>query len=231
MVREARRSFRLNSLSLEELNFMLAQLGDRLDELEGRRGTPKFRSNVDMGLNRVTQMQSGSSATDGATVIQIDTVSTDLDTLGAATGGVQNLSASTTPGANRLVMSPTTSQYIDKEWLSTDLLKYYFESAEQTITSAGALTLAHGLGVLPKLIQVFIKCQTAEYNYSVGDQIPAPVFNSDGTMLGVSVVFDSTNLNIRFGNNAQNWNIPNKSTGALSAINNANWKAIFRAWA
>ena len=42
MVREARRSFRLNSLSLEELNFMLAQLGDRLDELEGRRGTPKF---------------------------------------------------------------------------------------------------------------------------------------------------------------------------------------------
>ena len=58
MVREARRSFRLNSLSLEELNFMLAQLGDRLDELEGRRGTPKFRSSVDMGLNRVTQMQS-----------------------------------------------------------------------------------------------------------------------------------------------------------------------------
>ena len=120
MVREARRSFRLNSLSLEELNFMLAQLGDRLDELEGRRGTPKFRSSVDMGLNRVTQMQSGSLATDGATVVQVDNVVASVDNLGAATGGVQNLSASATPGANRLVMSPTSSQYLDKGWIPAE---------------------------------------------------------------------------------------------------------------
>ena len=157
MVREARRSFRLNSLSLEELNFMLAQLGDRLDELEGRRGTPKFRSNVDMGLNRVTQMQSGSLATDGATVVQVDNVEASLDNLGAATGGVQNLSASATPGSNRLVMSPASSQYIDKEWLPADLGERtlvwdkLITGAVTSVTTGGEVTLdgnAHGGYVL-----------------------------------------------------------------------------------
>lgn len=153
MVREARRSFRLNSLSLEELNFMLGQLGDRLDELEGRRGTPKFKSNVDMGLNRVTQMRSGSVATDGATVVQIDGVEAVLDNLGIATGGVQNLSASATPGANRLVMSPAASQYIDKNWLPADLgartlvWDKLIGAAVTSVTTDGEVTLdgnAHG---------------------------------------------------------------------------------------
>ncbi|MDI6741616.1 MAG: hypothetical protein QMD11_02660, partial [Smithella sp.] len=153
MVREARRSFRLNSLSLEELNFMLAQLGDRLDELEGRRGTPKFRSNVDMGLNRVTQMQSGSLATDGATVVQVDLVNSSLDNLGAVTGGVRNLSASAVPAANRLVMSSPASQYIDKDWLSADLgsrtlvWDKLVDAAVTSVTTNGEVTLdgnAHG---------------------------------------------------------------------------------------
>ena len=231
MVREARRSFRLNSLSLEELNFMLAQLGDRLDELEGRRGTPKFRSNVDMGLNRVTQMQSGSLATDGATVVQVDNVEASLDNLGAATGGVQNLSASATPGANRLVMSPAASQYIDKGWLSTDLLRYYFESAEQTITSAGSLTLAHGLGVEPKLVSVILVCQTAEFGYSVGDKVFVPWQESYTLNSGVSIVGDATNLNIRYGSYVNVFIVVHKTTGAATGITVANWKAIFRAWA
>ena len=230
MVREARRSFRLNSLSLEELNFMLAQLGDRLDELEGRRGTPKFRSNVDMGLNRVTQMQSGSSATDGATVVQVDDVEASLDNLGAATGGVQNLSASATPGANRLVMSPTASQYIDKGWLSTDLLRYYFESAEQTITNAGALTLAHELGVEPKLIQAFLICKTAEGGYTVGYTTAWSHHQAYGISdVGVAIVPDATNLNIRYG--AGSPLMLTLNSGVAFTITNANWKAIFRAWA
>ena len=230
MVREARRSFRLNSLSLEELNFMLAQLGDRLDELEGRRGTPKFRSDVDMGLNRVTQMQSGSLATDGATVVQVDNVEDSLDNLGAATGGVQNLSASATPGANRLVMSPAASQYIDKGWLSTDLLRYYFESAEQTITGAGALTLAHGLGVEPKLIQAMLICKTAEGGYSIGHKTVWSHHQAYGIVdVGVAIISDSTNLDIRYG--AGNPILLTLNSGAAFTITLANWKAIFRAWA
>jgi len=39
---EVRRIYRLNSASVEELNFVLSQLGDRLDQLEGFRGKGNF---------------------------------------------------------------------------------------------------------------------------------------------------------------------------------------------
>ena len=86
--------------------------------------------------------------------------------MGAATGGVQNLSASA-PGANRLVMSPASSQYLDKGWLSSDFLKYYFESAEQTITGAGAL-ITCAWAWIEEAVQAMLICKTAEGGYSIG---------------------------------------------------------------
>lgn len=116
---------------------------------------------------------------------------------------------------------------------ATAIFTKYFPSASQTITSSGALTLAHGLGVIPTLIQVFLKCTTAEGGYSTGDTLPVSFTDSTGapTGSGVSVVADSTNLNIKYGSAVSVWSIINKSTGASFSITNANWNAIFRAWA
>lgn len=146
MPREARRNFRLTSLNLEEINFCFGLLMDRIDELEGRRGTPQFKSNIDMGSNKVTQMQSGTAGSDGATVIQVEGVQSDLDDV---TGGTAGLVATATPASNRIVMSPSGSQYLNAGWLSKSMLVWdkTLTGAATTVTTNGEVMLdglAHG---------------------------------------------------------------------------------------
>lgn len=95
-----------------------------------------------------------------------------------------------------------------------------FVSTDQTITLAGALTLAHGLGVAPRITGVRLVCQTAELGYSVGDTVQV-----EGDI--ASNVPDATNLNIRYRSVATS--ICHKTTGDLTSITAANWKARFTA--
>ncbi len=106
-----------------------------------------------------------------------------------------------------------------------------FTSAEQTITAAGALTIAHGLSAKPELVTLTLICKTAESNYSIGDEL-LQMLGSDmsGVNHGVSVVPDATDLNIRFGSDATTFQVLDKTTGAIANLTNANWKAIFKAW-
>jgi hypothetical protein len=108
----------------------------------------------------------------------------------------------------------------------------YYVSADQTITNAGSLTLAHGLGRKPVLIQMWLKCTTANLNYSVNDEIPWwGNSDGDGSLGGAdpSIVCDATNLNVRYG--ATNQLVTNKTSGVREAITTASWRAIFKAWA
>ena len=95
------------------------------------------------------------------------------------------------------------------------------------------MTIAHGLGVAPELIQIYLECQTAELGYSINDFVPVNNHRTqDGTASqGVSVVLDSTNLNLRFGSTAAAFSLLNKSTGTSANITNGNWELIIRAWA
>lgn len=107
-----------------------------------------------------------------------------------------------------------------------------YTSSNQTITSAGSLTLAHGLGAMPSLVQVRLKCTTADNGYSVNDELVVnPGLSSNGGSEGVVVVPDATNLNIRFGSAAGAFKVLNKGTGAAGPIVNTSWAAIFKAWA
>jgi hypothetical protein len=111
-----------------------------------------------------------------------------------------------------------------------------FESAEQTITAAGPLTLAHGLGMKPKLVQPLLVCKTAEHGYSINDKVfIAPSGPQDGgtgsNESGVSITPDSTNLNVRYGAMAGTFYVTNKSTGVKAVITAANWRFVLRAWA
>jgi hypothetical protein len=47
-----------------------------------------------------------------------------------------------------------------------------FESAEQDIPAAGTpITFSHGMSSIPKIAQVVLRCKTAQFNYSIGDEI------------------------------------------------------------
>jgi hypothetical protein len=105
-----------------------------------------------------------------------------------------------------------------------------YTSAEQTITSGGALALAHGLGAAPKLVYAFIKCTTAENGYSIGDELIVGQHETGQTNGGVAIVPDATNINIRFGSTATTFGGANKGTGSNVLFTNANWNFIVRAW-
>lgn len=106
-----------------------------------------------------------------------------------------------------------------------------FESSEQTITTGGALTIPHGLGAVPRLVQVRLKCTdvAGEAGYVQNDEVVINPSISASTQ-GLSIVPDSTNLNIRFSSAANVFAVCNKSTGAVTSLTNSKWKTIFRAW-
>lgn len=122
----------------------------------------------------------------------------------------------------------------------TDILSFlgfsaYFESAEQTITSAGALTIAHGLGREPIFIQTFLVCKTAEDGYTAGQKVIVnPSLSADGggaSGLGTAIVPDATNINVRYGDTATVFQHLHFTTGVLVTLTNANWRLVIRAWA
>lgn len=110
-----------------------------------------------------------------------------------------------------------------------------YTSPAQTITSGGALTLAHGLGAIPTLFELRLKCVNGAgaNGYALNEEVVVPFgVTSISTQdnYGVSVVPDATNLNIRYGSRAQAFILLNKATGATDTPTNTDFNAIFRAW-
>ncbi|WP_295532885.1 hypothetical protein [uncultured Thioclava sp.] len=109
-----------------------------------------------------------------------------------------------------------------------------FESAEYSITAAGALTIAHGLGVQPTLYLPYLKCKTADNGYSVGDELLInPSLNVAGAYdSGVALVPDATNIDVRFGANGNVLQIIHKTSGGRAPIASGTtaWKFFVRAW-
>ena len=94
-----------------------------------------------------------------------------------------------------------------------------FVSTDQTITTGGSLTLAHGLGTAPRAWQVLFVCVTTDLGYAVGEVV------STGSAQMPAIWPDATNLNVRYSNVATG--IAHKTTGVVTGITTANWKARF----
>jgi hypothetical protein len=78
-----------------------------------------------------------------------------------------------------------------------------FESAPQTFTASGSLTVAHGLGVLPKLVTAEAQVTTAFGIYAVGDRISIASLDwsaSGNGSYGAILGYDATNIRVSFGN-------------------------------
>lgn len=108
-----------------------------------------------------------------------------------------------------------------------------FISTAQTITPAGSLTLAHGLGSNPVEFGAYLTCTTADLNYPIGARVPyypmAQGNVSATSNSGVSINSDATNLNVRFGQSVSPSTIfiNDATTGVLSGITNSSWTITF----
>lgn len=102
-----------------------------------------------------------------------------------------------------------------------------FTSSEQTVTADTVLSVAHGLGAKPSLVQVALICKTADLGYSVDDEVLAGGNTSDASDTGITIALDTTNVVI-----VQASSVPlvNQSTLNRASITVGRWRWVVRAW-
>lgn len=104
-----------------------------------------------------------------------------------------------------------------------------FESSEQTVPSvAGAVSVAHSLGAVPKLFSASLRCKTAEGGYSVGDEVDLELTYGNSSSRGGHAFANSTNVGASMVGSTM---ILNKTTGSGLYITEANWRLVLRAFA
>ena len=85
------------------------------------------------------------------------------------------------------------------------------------------------------MIRLYAIATAAGSGFSVGDKLDltATVNGWGGASgnIGLTVTFDSTNIYIRNGNDADLWQIPNNSTGTLDTIQRADFDLYVEAYA
>ena len=107
-----------------------------------------------------------------------------------------------------------------------------YASSGQTITSSGLLTLSHGMGLEPKITQYILQCTTAEHGFSIGDRINVSSYTSGNSApRPMNVVVTTTQIQIRFSNENQAFQIGVKSTGDSQSITNDRWELYVGAFA
>lgn len=105
-----------------------------------------------------------------------------------------------------------------------------YESAEQSITFGGTITLTHGLGRRPYIVQLWLVNKTTDLGWAVGDwygPVAAETF-SDGANNGVGVATTTTQIKIVYG--ASGIAILNATTGVRGVIDVADWRLVARAF-
>ena len=106
-----------------------------------------------------------------------------------------------------------------------------FESAEQNVPAANAavLTISHGLGEIPKLMEMVYRCKTNDNGWIAGDEIVTHS-QSDTSLGHWSVVKNSAEVKFR-GVYSQRQFAHGTSSNTSFFPASPNWKIVFRAYA
>jgi hypothetical protein len=167
--------------------------------------------------------------------------------LGTATGGatpsfdIASLPAGTADDNNDLIAIADVDDSNNMKNISISSFRQLigpadFVSTDQTWSNAGGtqVTVAHGLGVVPSLLQINWVCVAPEAGYLAGDVIQY-VAGSQENPGAVGVSFrgyiayaNSTDVNVVIGTGGVA--LPNASTGANDPLNSANWRVRVLAW-
>jgi hypothetical protein len=148
----------------------------------------------------------------------------NLEVQASASGTGKVTLAAPVTNVDRVITLPDVS--------GTLLFTQEYESAPQTITSGGLLSLTHGLGREPRLFDFYLVCVTAEDGYSIGDKKDANINSStSGSSVFNSYSFTSTQIFFRFSNSTDCFVSGNKASGAVGGLTNSNWELVVRAYA
>ena len=143
-----------------------------------------------------------------------------------ANGGTGTSSPATVAGTGISVSGSFPNQTVTNTGIALP-----YSSGNQTVSAAGLLTLGHGLGVVPSIVQFYAICLTAEFNYAIGDIIciNKTVHDSLANSRGLTAVVNATNVVVRFGSASPPLTAMNKTTGVGVSLTAANWALIVKA--
>lgn len=133
MTREARRSFRVSALSIEQVNFALGLIADRMDEMEGRRGSPAFKADVNLNNNKLRNVGTAISSDDAVIFNQLQV---------AWPIGSIFITVLTTNPADSLGFGVWTAFGAGKMLVGVDAADVDFDTAEET-GGAKTVNLSH----------------------------------------------------------------------------------------
>ena len=187
-------------------------------------GANFMAADLNVGTNKVVNVVDPIDPQDAATKAYVDAImSPDISDLIKQDGTVA-MTADLDLGTNKIVnvVDPVSAQdAATKNYVDTSI-PGTFESTQQTITSAGQLILSHGLSSTPLFMTEYLICTTAEHGYTIGDKV---LFGQQGSG-STSVVFDSTNLTIRFANIAAVFQALDKTIGNIVSLTNTSWNYL-----
>jgi hypothetical protein len=107
-----------------------------------------------------------------------------------------------------------------------------YESAQQSLSNGGLITLSHGLGVEPKIIDLYLICTSSDSGYSAGDKINANMNSSNsGSDKFNTYYFTSSQIFVRFADSSTCFRAGNKGSGAANSLDNSKWDLVVRAYA
>lgn len=205
--------------ALDTLNELAAALGD----------DPNFSTTV---LDAIG-LKADAAATTAALALKSDEADTDTPNLTAKTTPVDADSFRIWDSVGAAFKKVTFANL--KAWIQSWLpITKFYESGELTIAGSGAFTLTHGLGGEPKLVQFLLICKTADLGFAVGDKVPigdSYYTSSSSSQRGLVSWLSATEIGIRLAADVNPIALPNKNTGSIGSLTNANWRIIVRAWA
>ena len=105
-------------------------------------------------------------------------------------------------------------------------ISQYFSTSDLPISVGALQTIAHGLGVQPKLVQIYLKCSVAVQGWIPGDMV---LYQPDmQSSRCVQAGFDAVNVYV-FVSATGTLVIQSKATGGIFNVTNADFKLVVRA--
>lgn len=103
-----------------------------------------------------------------------------------------------------------------------------FISSEQTLAYDTTLDVGHSIGAIPSLVEVSLRCKTADLGYSVNDElIFATQQASSANDYGVAITKNATNVTIVTSSLIAIVSKTNKNSEGLTV---GSWRWIVKAW-
>lgn len=119
------------------------------------------------------------------------------------------------------------SQQSTKAYIAAQPLSAEYTSDEKTTPASGSIrSVVHGLGGVPSLFTVSLRCETTDLGYAVGDEIILANHEGSGTR-SLTTYANATNVSMTWTSGIY---VSNLSGAGAAPINTASWKLVFRAW-